>query len=272
LENFALIDNNLAAAQRAIGGSSNLAQIALTYTYNFNDEKYQKYVCILSVLAQVAIDNAKRRFDIDLNEEIANIEKDMNLKKNGLPAFWSITKKDKRKCKNAKERQERRKKQKERIKARINKNLVCPMNYIFDINVGKFRSNESTLPMEYFFSTYEPPANRRKSKKVEELIQKYSLDLFNYNSGEDDEDEEYLLLRSDYDELVEDIKKTYISGNYRDLMSWLINRAFRIGSGVRRNKNEIQSTINTNKSLLLKVLYDVNRDVFLQCFQKNLHT
>ena len=51
LENFAIIDNNLMAAQLAIGESSNLAQICLTYTYNFDDKKYQDYVCILSVLA-----------------------------------------------------------------------------------------------------------------------------------------------------------------------------------------------------------------------------
>lgn len=51
LENYAAIDNNLMAAQLAIGESSNLAQICLTYTYNFEDQKYQDYVCILSVLA-----------------------------------------------------------------------------------------------------------------------------------------------------------------------------------------------------------------------------
>lgn len=271
LENYAIIDNNLAAAQEAIGGSSNLAQIDLTYTYNFEDPKYQDYVCILSVLAQVAIDNAKRRFDIDLNEEIVKIEKDMNLKKNGLPAFWVITKKDKRKCKNIKEKEKRRKKQKERIKARVNKNLKCPMNYIFDIDVGKFRSDESTLSMEYFFNLFEAPENRRKSKKVEELIQKYSLDLFKYNVSDDDDDENYLLLRSDYDNLIKDIKQIYISNNYRDLMSWLINRAFRISAGVKGKKDKMQSTINTNKSLLMKVLYDINPEVFLTCFSKNLH-
>ena len=58
LINYSNIDNNLAAAQLAIGESSNLAQICLTYTYNFDDQKYQDYVCILSVLAQVAIDSA----------------------------------------------------------------------------------------------------------------------------------------------------------------------------------------------------------------------
>ena len=40
----------------------------------------------------------------------------------------------------------------------------------------------------------------------------------------------------------------------------------------QRNKKEMQSTINTNKSLLLKILYDINHEVFLQCFSKNLHT
>ena len=52
--NYALIDNKLASAQLAIGESSNLAQLALSYSYNFDDKKYIDYVCILSVIAQVA--------------------------------------------------------------------------------------------------------------------------------------------------------------------------------------------------------------------------
>lgn len=50
-EAFAMMDNNLASAQLSIGESSNLAQIALTYGYNFDDQKFKDYVCILSVLA-----------------------------------------------------------------------------------------------------------------------------------------------------------------------------------------------------------------------------
>ena len=48
---FAWVDNNLAASQRAIGESSNLAQIALSYSYNFDDPFISNAVCILSVLA-----------------------------------------------------------------------------------------------------------------------------------------------------------------------------------------------------------------------------
>ena len=44
LENFACVDNNLAKAQEAIGISSNVAQLAQTYTYNFNEQKYKDYV------------------------------------------------------------------------------------------------------------------------------------------------------------------------------------------------------------------------------------
>ncbi len=49
IEDFAKVDNLLAKANSAIGESSNLAQLALTYTYNFSDKKYLDYVAILSV-------------------------------------------------------------------------------------------------------------------------------------------------------------------------------------------------------------------------------
>lgn len=259
--NYSNIDNNLAAAQLAIGESSNLAQVCLTYTYNFEDKKYMDYVCILSVLAQVAIDNAKRRFDIDLTEEIKRIKDDMNIKENGYPKFWGIIRKDFN-------------------KTRINDKLVCPMNYIFDIQVDKYKSKEKTLPMSDFFVKFPIDENekRRKSRKVEELIQKYSLDLYSKyqkpkNEGcMDDEDEEdnYLLLRADFDDLIEDISKVYISKNYLGLMSWLIDRAFIITSGAKTNKDRSLTTINNNKAILIKVLYQVNPVAFLQCFSKNL--
>lgn len=248
LENYANIDNNLAAAQLAIGESSNLAQLCLTYTYNFEDKKYQDYVCILSVLAQCAIDNAKRRFDIDLNEEISRIKKDMDIKQNGYPLFWTVI----RKGFNI---------------ARVNSKLSCPMNYIYNIKLEKFRNSESTLPMSHFFVKYEMDEHHRKSKKVEELIQKYSLDLYNYNTDDDDENSDsYLLLRSDFDKLVEDIRSIYISKNYLGMMSWLIDRAFCISVGAKRNKHSIETSLNKNKSILFKVLYEINKEAFLQCF------
>ena len=51
-------------------------------------------MCILSVLAQVSIDSAKRRYDIDISDEIKRIKKDMNIKENGYPVFWTHIRKD----------------------------------------------------------------------------------------------------------------------------------------------------------------------------------
>lgn len=51
LHDFAVVDNNISASQTDIGESSNVAQLCLSYTYNFDDQIYEDGVSILSVLA-----------------------------------------------------------------------------------------------------------------------------------------------------------------------------------------------------------------------------
>lgn len=249
MDEYALIDNNLANSQLDIGLSSNLAQIARTYSCNFNDEKYVDYVCILSVLAQVAIDNAKRRFDIDLGDEIKRIQKDLDIKTNLYPSFWLLIKKNFK-------------------KDNINEELKCPMNYLYNLDLSEFHNSTSTLPMSHFFNKFEMSNNIRTCRKVEDLIAKYSLNLYDINSG-DSEDNDYLLLRKDFDNLILDIQKIKISKNYLGLFSWMIDRAFKILPGSLRNQKSISSVLNKNKPLLLKVLYEVNSSNLLKCFSKN---
>lgn len=250
MNDFALIDNNLAKSQTDIGESSNLAQIAQTYECNFEDQKYSDYVCILSVLAQVAIDNSKRRFDINLTAEIKRIKKDMDIKKHKYPDFWAIIKRGFN-------------------KKNINHDLVCPMNYLYDLKFNKFRHQTATIPISHFFIKHPLDINRRTCKRVEELISKYSLSLFLNNTSNFEIYEmldSHLLLRSDFEELVQNIRSVNISNNYLGLMSWLIDRAFMITPDVSRNKM-IKTNLGANKSLLLKVLYEVNPKCFLKCFK-----
>ena len=249
MDDYARIDNNLANSQLDIGESSNLAQIAQTYTCNYTDKKYGNYVCILSVLAQVAIDNAKRRFDIDLSNEIKRIKSDMDIKNNKYPDFWSIIKKDFN-------------------KNLINHNLLCPMNYLYNIDLSEFRNSTSTLSMSYFFIKFEMKNNMCTCKKVEELIARYSIKIYEINTNTCD-NEDYFLLRKDFNDLIKDISKIKISKNYIGLFSWIIDRAFKILPGSIRNKNKISSTLSKNKSILLKTLYDVNSANLLKCFSKN---
>ena len=264
---FARIDNGLAHAQSAIGLSSNLAQFAQTYMYNFKDKKYKDYVCILSVLAQCAIDNAKRTFDINIVDEIERIKQDMDIETNGVPVFWKHVKDYKAKVGD-----------KRFNSSKINKDLKCPMNYLMDLKFTNSRNSESTLPMDYFFEKFELQEDRRKCRKVEELIEKYSLDLFIYNVSTNpknvymdyglcDTDREQLQL--DFEELLDDIKMIYISKNYLGLMSWLIDRAFCITPSIKQNTNTIKNNTNKNKSLLIKILYDINSQNLLKCFSKN---
>ena len=274
LENYAIIDNTLMAAQVAIGHSSNLAQLALTYTYNFEHgtkeyQKYYDYVCILAVLAQVAIDNAKRKYAVDLEKEISRINSDMNTASTGLPMFWLITKKDKRKARSDQQRRERDSKNRTKIAKNLNSTLVCPMNYLYNISFENKRSTESTLPMSDFFINHDVKNDRRGSKRVEELIEKYSLELYNYTVDKQEcwnEGDVDLLLRADFEELIRDIQKINISRNYQGMMAWLINRAFLITPNVKGKRELMDATTCKNKSLLMKVLYTINRNAFMNCF------
>ena len=243
LSDYAKIDNQLANSQLAIGESSNLAQLALTYTYNFPDKKYKDYVCILSVLAQVSIDSAKRRYDIDISDEIKRIKKDMNIKEHGYPVFWTHIRKD-------------------FSEDKINDKLVCPMNVLSEIKFRNAPMKKGVLPINYFLKSYTLKESRRTSRKVEKLIEKYSLELFNaYVSDED----EYFILRNDFDELIEDIRKIYISKEYLGLMSWLVTRAFMLTP----QSYQSFSKTHKNKAILLKTLYSVNPKCLLEVFSKN---
>jgi uncharacterized protein YijF (DUF1287 family) len=245
---YADIDNNLAKSQTNIGESSNLAQIAQTYAYNFDKDKYDDYVCILSVIAQVAIDNAKRRFDIDISQEIARIKKDMDVATHKYPKFWKIIKR-------------------EFNGNNINYKLHCPMNYLANLDLYKYRSKNKTIPVTEFFSNVTTQSNRKQCKKVEELIERYSLQLFRSKILNEHIDcEQYLLLRSDFDKLIADIRSVYISKNYVDLMQWLINRAFITEQNTDLRSHHAISKLNKNKPLLLKTLYEVNPTAFLECF------
>nr|DAU29350.1 MAG TPA: RNA dependent RNA polymerase [Caudoviricetes sp.] len=246
LYNHAIIDNNLARSQMSIGESSNIAQLALTYSYTFTDKNYLEYADILACIAQICIDNSKRRYDIDLNSEIRRIKSELDVKTHGYPRFWLYvnyaTPKDK-----------------------INNILQCPMNVLFDYKPPKIRSNESTLPMCYFYNHHQLKEDRRKSKKVEAFIEAYGLRLYQ-NAIDDIEDD--LILREDFENMVEDIKRVYISKDYLGLFSWLIDRAFHLRANLNGNGRKSKAKTDKNKVLLLKTLYTINPSNLLKIFQK----
>ena len=118
-------------------------------------------------------------------------EKDLDIKNNGYPVFWSLIKGT------------------DTIKQNINYKLKCPMNYLSTVKIEKPRSNESTLPIKDFLNKdiKIEPNERRKSKKVEDLIRKYRINLYNsLNKNKEDYYEDRDFMSYEFDELIEDIK------------------------------------------------------------------
>lgn len=248
LYNQAIIDNKLAASQRDIGESTNVAQICLSYWHTTNDEQYGAYADALAVICQCSIDGTKRTFNVDIPGEIKRIKTEIDIKKNGYPAFWRDIRRD---CN----------------KNLINYNLKCPMNSVHSLTVGKALFKNDTIPINNFFVNHENENTQKKSKAIEQLIEKYSLKLSEFNSKNVEKDVcDYLLLRSDYEDLLEDIRKISMPNKYIGLMSWLINRCFLMTPNMISNKDKIQSRLNKNRPLLLKILYDLNPKMLLKCF------
>ena len=108
----------------------------------------------------------------------------------------------------------------------------------------------------------------QKKKPSLDLIEKYSIKLYECNSNTYG-DETYLLLRKDFDDLISEMQKIKISKNYLGLFSWLIDRGFIITHNIKSTQFQLKSTINKNRAILLKVLYTINPSNLLKCFSKN---
>lgn len=198
---------------------------------------------------QVAIDNAKRRFDVDIMSEIQRIKEDMKVEEHGYPMFWKLIRPDFN-------------------LERINNKLICPMNDLRTIKIKKMVFKDSTLPMKDFFIKHKLDINRRKCKRVEEMIEVYGAELLKTRLNTDSDFSDYLLSKKEFDKLIKNIQQIKISKDYLGLMSWLIDRALTITPAMKQNTEIMDSNLYRNRPILLKTLYKVNKNNFLECFTK----
>lgn len=220
----------------------------------------------------MAIDSAKRSFDVDVSSEIKRLKRELNVcDSNGdgnlYPKFWKTVQPQWNQYKTITIKDEDENTYIEQ-RSLINTNLECPMNYIDNFRIRRYINPTQTISNDEFFVNYELKESRRKCKKIESIIEKYSIKVLNTSKSSDTECDDFLLLRDDFDELIEDIRRVHISNNYLGLMSYLINRALFITPGAKRQMAMTQSNLNKNRSLLMKTLYTVSPRQFLQCFSK----
>lgn len=285
---YAAMDTKFAKSRMGIGYSSNLAQLAMTYYWSeLNEEEpdelklselYDNFV-ILSVLAQILIDSCKREYEIDGNQEIARISKmacmnptitvrksngEIVQEKKDFPEFMRRTRPIKV-TKNKKDVSvELIQKQKDKLKNRINPDLICPMNWL-QVLLDKipYASTSLTNDIEEFYIKNPKTPDYVKMTKVMELIESYNKNIMS-------------LVISDYswemDSFEYNNAMVKISENLYDEISKIrlneptINRLIAMSFSLKMKKNKYFTDEIKYTRKILNCLYRNNPKYFLRQF------
>ena len=254
MASFAEMDYKIARSQNDIGTTSNLAQLALSYYFDGRaadrEGELQDIFVICSVLAQVAIDSAKREFNVSvgselgrLNKVVAEIGENINGSKK-YPRFYAGHMKMKGKCE-------------------ITENQVgkfnCPMDIVYDLvdemtidsRVNK-EYQTRTIPVDSLLLPYNKgDANRKQYQKIVSEIEAYDAKVKNLDKAAEDYSEKISYL---FEQTADRIRKHTIK---QDTMMRLVDKAFH------------DPCLSRMRSRLLTLLYDNNLQNFLSCFVKN---
>lgn len=239
LEDYAKMDCALMESKDGIGQTSNLAQLALSYYWTENNQELYDNFVILSVLAQVAIDNTKRRYDIDVDKEIKRIRSMKCMKKN-KPMFWKYIKKSKDKDG-----------KKKNIK--IDKNIKCPMNILTEI-IGKEIKNASTdktTDILDFIVKEEGKAKKEQMDKIINIIKNYDDFVKKSKSSSEEDDEEYFeKLQITDDETIEQLSRFKITDKTLNML--IINTIKKKNENAKYRDKILNCLYRTNKKEFLK--------------------
>lgn len=252
---YSKMDANISSAQYAVGLSSNIAQLALSYWFDEgrDSKELEDVFIICSVLAQVAIDSAKRNFNINVNLELKRIRALPCMKKTPrFPKFYAEIQRYKN---------EKKKGNRLEIKDADIKFYNCPMDILYNIidkgiidrRKNKDSNTETIKEISSFFE-YEPDhvgTNRKQSQKIIDAVEEYDKNISKLNCTSESYYEDRLLEFEVCMSKIDECKKI----NYAT-MKYLIRYAFKAGSEKIRDR-------------ILVVLYDKDKKTFLKCFKRS---
>lgn len=249
MESYAKMDNKISSAQFAIGNASNIAQLALSYYFDggSKSQELEDVFIICSVLAQVAIDGAKREYVIDVGKELYRLQNLSCMKPSDgkrYPKFYADIQKQKGNEVDESEIRE----------------FSCPMEIlakiieegVIDLRKHK-KYNTSTYNLKTVFEyKADKIRDNKQYKKVISIVQEYDKTV----KGLDETKEGYSKdVEREFDECMEKINKLSIN---KSTMSSLIAYAFSKNGDIRDR--------------LLVALYDYDSEKFLGCFKKKSKT
>lgn len=262
---YATMDNKIASGQDDVGSSSNTAQLALSYYYDimYNTGKQNKDLrdvfVICSVLAQVAIDSAKRSFDVSVGDELVRLQREsriINIENNlscgrevkiKYPVFYAKIQAEK----------PRKKQRKNEIKKEVMGKYRCPMETLsqlildktIDTRVEQQYQRKSIRIKEVFIF---PEKGVKKTSQYKTVIRKaraFDTEMKALDSNE-----------NNYSDMATYVFKSYVKGIQKlkiskSTMQVLISAAFNAESYMQNR--------------LLEMLFDYDKELFLSCFYKN---
>ena len=253
MDSYAEMDSAISSSQQDIGTSSNIAQLALSYWFDggCSDEELEDIFVICSVLAQIAIDSAKRTFDAKPQIEISKIIRKscMNIHPK-YPVFYAEI----QKYKNRKKKGKKKVIKKEEI-AKFN----CPMDIMYGlietgvIDLRQHKElNTKTIKNNSVFlncSGDHKKTNRSQLNKIKGIVKEYND---NINALDDDAEDFYDSRKNEFDACQRKLRNLTIK---KDTMKRAVKYAFESGNEDIRN-------------ILLVTLYEKDKNTFLECFNK----
>jgi len=252
IESLITIDNELAKSKLDIGLSSNLAQLAMSWYWMDKTKDLSDNVCIMSVIAQCAIDNSKRKYAVDIRKEIDRISKLACMAKKvksikgrdikAKPKFW------------------------EYVSSKTRKDSLiecpCPMNFLQDVLDHDLKSaskNKDIIDNVRFINIVSGKADDRQMEKIEDKIKTYDDAVKKHNDlisdgfikpDEEKWEKEELILQKDIIDYISGLKikpKT---------MQILVSKAL--------SKKGMNSKYRRK---LLNGLYMSHKETFMNCFK-----
>lgn len=283
---YSLMDNKISSLQMAIGVSSNMAQLALSYYYNadgcYKTEKRELHeiFIICSVLAQVAIDSVKREYDININQELARISNSPVMKNppgvetgKKYPIFYDRVQflKDKKQY---------------AIKKDQVTHFDCPMDILYEIvkngviNLDEIENGYSGVVSLVNVFEYNP--NKLVTKERKDLYEKLK-DTNETRKKIKDELLEKRRNKKNYKRIIE-IAEGYDSevskldsqeDHYKDKMRWTLEKYVEKFNKCNVTYGSMSMAIayafknnGEMRNRLLVLLYNKSPKIFLECFKK----
>lgn len=269
MEDYALMDNRFARSQLAIGESSNLAQLAMSYYWGEREKDLYDIFVILSVVAQIAIDSIKRLYEVDCLDEIKRIKNMPIMKREkDFPEFMKYTRKIEFQ-KNGKYRPaEDVQFDRDKINRRINYTINCPMNHLLHILNGvKTGTKRRSYPMSDFFIRSEGVKNKKRLSKMRKLAEDCKNYVKNIQCSDMDGLAQYAMISEKYEEVIRRMRISCSKDT--TTMNRLIEIALDLdtGDGVtleQRKKYALYS------KTILRLLFKVDCKKFLKSFKKGV--